>query len=349
MLEDRQDDQVAVLASGDALVYGVGSWLIKLIGNENLIFRPNVSSVQYCFHALRLPWQQAEMVSLHGRPLYSLRRHIRSNHLIAVFTDQKSNPRIIADELVEQGFGESEIWVCQAMAQNGQNISEFTALELSNHEGKFDPLNICIIRFSRPAANEHKALPAFPGIADEQFVIGSAPGYGMISKREIRLSILSMMSPEIGEIAWDIGAGCGSVSVEWARWNNQGQIYAVEKSEQRIDNLIANSEKFGTTLNLTPVQGAAPEACDSLPDPDSILSAAAAGSGRFSILPGIALNRAASWWQARLPMKVGKPWKNLWKTSLGDSGSTLEIEKNLPEKTQNRKLKPVTVAACIKA
>ena len=347
-LEACQDKQIIVLASGDALFYGVGIWLIRLIGDTHLIFHPNISSIQYCFHALKLPWQHAEIVSLHGRPLHSLRRHIKPRHLIAVLTDRESRPQVIANELVNQGYGESNIWVCEAMAQNEQNITQFSALELLNHTPDFNSLNTCIIQFSHRATRTHRRLPTFPGIADEDFITGSEPGFGMISKREIRLTILALMSPENGEIAWDIGAGCGSVSVEWARWNNQGQIYAIEHNEQRIDHLIANSEKFGTTLNLTPIQGEAPKACDSLPDPDSIFIG---GSTGLDQILDFAWQRLKSGGKL-VASSVTKESRQSLEKFMADKSQrqwiTLEVEKNLPGKNQNRKLKPVTIAACKK-
>ena len=348
MLEARQDKKIAVLASGDALFYGVGSWLIRLIGDAHLVFRPNISSIQYCFHALGLPWQHAEIVSLHGRPLHSLRRHIKPNQLIAILTDKKSNPRVIANELVKQGYGESRVWVCEAMAQNEQLINRFSALELSKHHAEFNALNICIIQFSPCDPNTHRELPTFPGIADEHFITGSKPGFGMISKREIRLVILSMMSPENGEIAWDIGAGCGSLSVEWARWNNQGQMYAIEQNEHRIDNLIANSEKFGTTLNLTPIQGTAPQACGSLPDPDSIFIGGSSGLGQILDFAWGRLKSGGKLVASAVTEESRKSLEEFMNNKPQRQWVTLEVEKNLPGKNQNRKLKPVTIAACKK-
>ena len=125
-------------------------------------------------------------------------------------------------------------------------------------------------------------------------------------------------------------------------------MYAIEQNEQRVDYIIANSEKFGTTLNLTPIQGVAPEACDSLPDPDSIFIGGSNGLGKIldyawdRLKPGGKLITSAVTSESRdvlerfMEHKLNRQWV------------TLSVEKNIPKNTQTRKLKPVTIAACRK-
>ncbi len=349
MLQTNQGSKIVVLGSGDALFYGVGTWLRQSLMNENLRFHPNISSIQYCFHAIGLPWQQAEVVSLHGRPLSTLRRHIRHNHLIAVLTDQYANPITIAGELERQGYGQSRVWVCEAMGCQRQTLRRFVARELAHLDLVFDALNICIIDQQRANAVPVDTLPAFPGIPDTGFSTGSRPGYGMISKRETRLTILTLMSPENDEIAWDIGAGCGSVSVEWARWNHQGHIYAIEQSAARIEHVITNSERFGTCLNLTPICGEAPACCDALPDPDSVF-VGGSGGGLDTILdyawqrlkPAGKLVASAVTEASRVSLA------SFYENKPAHEWVTLQVEKKLPGCTTHRALRPVTIAKCIK-
>ena len=347
-LDQNQDKQIAVLASGDALFYGVGSWLIKLLKRENLAFYPNISSIQYGFHAVGLPWQQAEVVSLHGRPLSTLRRHLKNQQLIATFTDSTCHPQAIAKELCSQGFGASTIWVCEALGGVEQHIEDFSASELSITDQKFHDLNICIMRLSRSADAHHHALPSFPGIADHLYSTGSEPGYGMISKREIRLTILSLMQPENDEIAWDVGAGCGSVSVEWARWNHQGQIYAIEQCEERIDHIIKNSERFGTRLNLTPIQGSAPESCDGLPDPDSIFIGGSGGLRKLLEYAWQRLKPGGKLVASAVTEESIDALQDFLEGKTGRELVRLTVEKNLPGRDEMRKLAPVVVGKCIK-
>ncbi|MCY3769997.1 MAG: precorrin-6y C5,15-methyltransferase (decarboxylating) subunit CbiE [Gammaproteobacteria bacterium] len=349
ILESNQGRRIIVLASGDALLYGIGTWLNRLVGREHLVFHPNLSSIQYCFHAIGLPWQQAEIVSVHGRPLKTLRRHIRHNHLIAVITDDQSSPDRIAGELCRQGYGESRMWVCEAMGRAEQQIQQYTAAALSRSGRSFHPLNVCIILQKRNREMTQPPLPVFPGIADHLFATGSKPGYGMISKRETRLAILSLMQPESGEIAWDIGAGCGSVSVEWARWNDRGQIYAIEQSPTRMDRIRDNSERFGTTLNLTPVQGTAPDCCDALPDPDAVF---VGGSGGLAAMLAYAWDRLKPGGKL-VASAVTDPSQAALAAFYQDKPArewiTLAVEKNLPDRLETRSLAPVTIAKCVRS
>jgi len=346
--KQKKGKRICILASGDALFFGIGSWLNRQLGNQNLNFYPNISSIQACFHAIGLPWQEAKVVSLHGRPLSSLRRYLVNQQLIAVLTDNHSNPIAIARELNQQGFGQSDMWVCESMGKmtnehNSQSVSQYTVGKLAALNFSFQTLNVCLV-----ALKGQTALPAFPGIADELFSTGSAPGYGMISKREVRLSILSLMQPSPNEIAWDIGAGCGSVSVEWARWNNSGTIYAIESSQSRIDHIKNNSDRFGTTQNLKIIEGNAPTCCTNLPKPDSIFIGGSNGLGAMldfawqQLKPGGKLVASAVTENSRealISFMSAKP---------GFEQVDIQITKNLPDNLTLRTLSPVLLAKCQK-
>ena len=138
----------------------------------------------------------------------------------------------------------------------------------------FSPLNVMLRETRGPGG----LLPEFPGIPDERFSTGAEPGKGLLSKREVRLSILSLLAPRAGEIGWDVGAGCGGVSVEWARWNPYGEVHAVEVHAERLEHLNINRERFGVVSNLHVVAGRAPEACSPLPDPHAVFIGGSSGS-----------------------------------------------------------------------
>ncbi len=107
-------------------------------------------------------------------------------------------------------------------------------------------------------ADGYRSFPVFPTNCSSPTMTSQAKG--MLSKREVRLTILSLLSPRAGEVGWDVGAGCGGVSVEWARWNPHGTVYAVECHEERLRCLTANRERFGVLNNLHIIAGQAPEA-----------------------------------------------------------------------------------------
>ncbi len=345
LLDAQQSKRVVVLASGDALYFGVGKYLIRVVGNNHLNFYPNISSVQASFHALGLAWQDAKVVSLHGRPLNSLRRHLVGDRLIACLTDAKSNPIAIARELQAQGFAGSRIWVCEAMGSPHQRVGEFAVAELAKSKSSFDELNVCVIQLS----GRQTLLPSFPGIADHLFSTGAKPGFGMISKREIRLTILSLMQPAAGEVAWDIGAGCGSVSVEWARWNEAGHIYAIENDPARIEHIKINSERFGTDHNLSVIETSAPAGCDDLPDPDCIFIGGSRGLDEMleyawrRLQAGGKLVVSAVTDASRRALAEFIPGKH------GLEQIDIQVSKNLPDSSESRTLKPVLVVKCIKS
>jgi precorrin-6Y C5,15-methyltransferase (decarboxylating) len=343
LIEQNQGKRICILASGDALFFGVGSWLNRQFDNQHLSFYPNISSVQACFHVIGLPWQEAKVVSLHGRPLNSLRRYLVNQQLIAILTDSLSNPVAIARALNEQGFGLSDIWVCESMGSKNQTVSQYKAANLETSNLSFQALNVCIV-----ALKGQTTLPAFPGIADELFSTGSAPGYGMISKREVRLSILSLMQPSPNEVAWDIGAGCGSVSVEWARWNHTGQIFAIESSLDRINHIKINADRFGTAQNLNIIEGNAPDCCTDLPRPDSIFIG---GSNGLAVMldyawqqlkPGGKLVASAVTSDSRAALITFISKKQ------GGQQVEIQVTKNSPDSHELRILAPVLLAKCVR-
>lgn len=268
--------RIALLASGDPLFYGISSTLLRHFSSEHLVFHPNISSVQAAFARLGRPWQSAHIVSVHGRPLASLRGVLQGNRLYALLTDRESSPTAIAQLLVNVGFGESGLWVAEDLGMPEERFRHFRAGDLVNSAIEFSPLNVVIVETRGPGG----VLPEFPGIPDEQFSTGAEPGKGLLSKREVRLTILSLLSPRAGEVGWDVGAGCGGVSVEWARWNLQGEVYAVECHPERLEHLGINRERFGVVNNLHIVPGVAPEALTELPDPRAVFIGGSSGNLR---------------------------------------------------------------------
>lgn len=258
--------QVVVLASGDPLFYGIGAWLKRTFAAESLCFYPNVSSVQVACHRLGLSLQAVQVVSLHGRPLASVRRHLHSNKTLVLLTDQYSQPHHIAQECVQAGLDESEVSVCEALGYEQEKVRHFSAADLANTSIHWDPLNVVVVKTSQQTS----CYPSSVGIPDTAFVTDKGEGKGMITKREVRLLILSYLSIEQGDIVWDIGAGCGGVSVELAYWHPCSQIVAMEHHPERLACLTANQQGFGVMQNLSIVSGRAPDVLASLPDSFSV-------------------------------------------------------------------------------
>lgn len=274
LLGNHRGRRIALLASGDPLFYGIGAGLIRHLGADKLVFHPHLSSIQVAFSRIGRPWQQARVVSLHGRPLNGLRAVLQANRLYALLTDRISHPGAIARMLTEVGLGDSAMWVAEDLGTSYERVRHFPAAALADSEMHFSALNVVIVE----TRGRGGCLPEFPGIADEDFVTDSEPGKGMLSKREVRLNILSLLAPRAGEIGWDIGAGCGGVAVEWARWNCLGMVYAVECHAQRLQCLAANRERFGVIDNLHIIAGRAPEALADLADPHAVFIGGSSGA-----------------------------------------------------------------------
>ena len=246
---------IAVLASGDPLYFGIGRWFSKNFVNKDLLFYPAVSCVQEACHRFGLSLQDVTVLSLHGRPLEKIRTTIKANTIIVVLTDQLSQPQVLARECLAAGFEQSTLQICENLGYASEKISSYTAQDLALNNKSFDPLHVTLIT----VAGKGAVLPEFPGFPDVVFETGKEPGKGMLSKREVRLTILSFLQPANGDVIWDIGAGCGGVSVELAYWNEQVMVYAIEHHHQRLQYLTTNQHRFGVVSNLHIVNGRAPE------------------------------------------------------------------------------------------
>lgn len=274
LLADYAAKTVVVLASGDPLYYGIGRWFIRRYPRQYLHFYPAISSVQAACHQLGLALQDVQVVSLHGRPLHSLRRYLQPRQSLLVLTDHRSQPLALAEECARAGFAQSRLSVCENLGYRQQRIRHFSVdTLLADRAIAFDPLHVTLIRLQGSGG----VLPVFPGIADSDFITDAAPGEGMISKREVRLAILSLLQPAAGDSIWDIGAGCGSVSVELAYWQRRAQVYAIEYHPQRLHCLSQNRQHFGVSQNLQIIRGRAPEALASLPRPNKVFIGGSGG------------------------------------------------------------------------
>jgi len=265
-------DHVVILASGDPLLFGIGKYLQSEFGDQVTCIS-GVSSLQGACELTGLSLQDAQLVSLHGRPLNHLKRHLQPHRTLLILTDQNSHPQAIAKVLVAANLGLSKIHVCERLGYEDQNQQQFIAQDLATNSTPFASLHVTVVH----TLGIGHVMPNFPGIADAHFVTDGESGKGLLTKREVRLNILSLLQPAPQDIAWDIGAGCGGVAVEWALWNPQGQVYAIEHHDQRIACLEANKEAFGVSANLSVIQDKAPDCLKELPFPDKVFIGGSGG------------------------------------------------------------------------
>lgn len=259
---------VVMLASGDPLFFGIGRLLVEAFPREQLIFYPHISSVQLAFSRIGIPWQEAAIISLHGRESTALDQALKQGKSpIALLTDPISNPAAIAEQLIALKPTQSyQIWICSRL---GSPQEQVVSLDLDQVKSQTFTEPLVMVLVARPAPDPlPQTLPTL-GIPDAWFhTYSDQPG--LITKVEIRVQILGLLQlPKTGVI-WDVGSGTGSIAIEIARLAPQSTVYAIEKRAAGIQLIGKNRQRF-QTQNLEIISGTAPNVLDGLPDPCRVI------------------------------------------------------------------------------
>lgn len=256
----RRGARVVVLASGDPYCYGVGATFARHVAVEETRCFPAPSA--FSLAAARLGWalQDCVLESLHGRNFARIRRWLQPGARILALSWDGDTPRRLAEELRARGMGGSRIVVLEAMAGERERLHETTAERFSG--AAIDPLNTVAIEVV--AAPGAKIIPRAPGLPDEFFEHD-----GQITRREVRAVTLSSLGSRRGELLWDVGAGSGSVAIEWLLSDPKNRAVAVEARADRAARIRRNAEALGTP-DLVLKEGRAPEALDGLDAPDAV-------------------------------------------------------------------------------
>ncbi|MFS8046224.1 precorrin-6y C5,15-methyltransferase (decarboxylating) subunit CbiE [Rhizobium sp. BR 314] len=256
----RRGEPTVVLASGDPFFYGVGATLSRGIPASEMSVIPAPSSFSLAASRLGWPLQEITVLSLHGRPINLIRPHLHPGRKILALTSDGKGPADLAALLQASGFGQSELMVLEALGGPHEKASRQTADDFAL--SGVNDLNICGVEVKAGAGARILSLSA--GLADELFEHD-----GQITKREIRAMTLSALAPRHGELLWDIGAGSGSVGIEWMLADTSLRAIAIEASSERAARIRRNTANFGVP-GLTVVEGEAPDALAGLPVPDAI-------------------------------------------------------------------------------
>jgi precorrin-6Y C5,15-methyltransferase (decarboxylating) len=251
---------VVVLASGDPFFFGVGVTLARQIDRSEMHVLPAPSS--FSLAASRLGWalQDTTIVSLHGRPLDLVRPHLQPGSRILALTSDEHGPGQLAELLAASGFGQSRLTVLEALGGGQERVTSHIAADFSLAD--INALNICAVEVV--AETGARILPLASGLDDWLFEHD-----GQITKREVRALTLSALAPRRGELLWDIGAGSGSIGIEWMLSDPAMRAIAVEGSAERAERITRNAANFGVP-GLTIVHGTAPAGLAGLPSPDAI-------------------------------------------------------------------------------
>ncbi|MCP3742046.1 precorrin-6y C5,15-methyltransferase (decarboxylating) subunit CbiE [Rossellomorea sp. BNER] len=252
----QETRNVVILVSGDPLFYGLGSVLAKKLPLE---IYPYISSVQLAFSRMQESWQDAYVVSLHGRSMKGLAQRIDGRKKMAVLTDETNSPQAIAKYLKRFGMTEYDAFVAENLQGENERCRFFTLDEME--QTSFFPLNVVILK-------QRLLVERTPiGIPDDAF-LQRKPDKGLITKKEIRTLCLQELGLKNNSIVWDIGTCTGSVAIEAAKMAREGAVYAIEKNEGDLKNCLENQLKHRT--DFVAVLGKAPDRLDEFPDPHAI-------------------------------------------------------------------------------
>ncbi|MCK5229590.1 MAG: precorrin-6y C5,15-methyltransferase (decarboxylating) subunit CbiE [Desulfobulbaceae bacterium] len=264
---------VGVLAGGDPLFFGIGRRLVEKFGPDMVDVFPGISSLQLACARFKIPWDDARVVSLHGRRSEHIGVQLLQHHKVIVFTDSNFSPDKVAGALkqylelvnAERILMQSRIFVAENLGKGCERLVEGTIARIAGMS--FDALNIMIL--NRPEA---VVYPGPLGLKEQEIVHSR----GLITKDEVRAVTLHKLGLPFKGVFWDIGSGSGSVSVEAARLCPGLTIFAVEKEEERLANIRRNIVSF-ETFNVIPVAGVAPDVLGGLPAPDRVFVGGSGG------------------------------------------------------------------------
>ncbi|MBI4921214.1 MAG: precorrin-6y C5,15-methyltransferase (decarboxylating) subunit CbiE [Devosia nanyangense] len=255
----RRNTATVVLASGDPLWFGIGATLAKHLDAAEFGVHPSPSSFQLAAARLRWPLQHLATVSLHARPPELLHPHVApGNRVLALTSDATTAPHV-ARLLAERGYGRSILTVLENLGGAGERIASAEALGFDLAPGDFYVLAVDC------AADPGAALlPPVPGLPDDAFVSD-----GQLTKREVRAATLAKLAPYPGALLWDVGAGCGSIGIEWMRAARDAHAVAFEREGERLQMIAVNAARLGVP-GIRIENGEAPDSLAGMPVPDAV-------------------------------------------------------------------------------
>lgn len=259
LVTGHEDDPVVVLASGDPLLAGVGSTLVELFGPEAVRVHPHVSSVALA--AARMGWSSDSyaVVRLRGADVDLVRRELYDGRRVLVLARDAGTPAEVAALLVGDGYGDSLLTVLGDLGSATESRQDVPA---SGWTGTAPDLHVLAVRcLAGPSAGVGSLAPGLPDAAFDHD--------GQLTKRDVRASALARLQPRPGELLWDVGAGAGSVAIEWLRSHPSCRAIAVEQRAPRVKRIAANAAALGVP-GLQTVLGSVPAALEGLPAPEAV-------------------------------------------------------------------------------
>jgi precorrin-6B C5,15-methyltransferase / cobalt-precorrin-6B C5,C15-methyltransferase len=257
LLSEVARSRVVALASGDPLLAGIGSTLIEMLGAAAVRIHPAVSSVALA--RARMGWSEesTQLVRLRGDDLDVVRRYMFPGRRLIILSRDADSPAAVAQLLSDAGYGDSVITVLGDLDTDAESR---IAMAARDWRVSVPALNVTCVR----CAGIHAAASLAPGLPDQVF-----DHDGQLTKRDLRASAMAHLMPRPGELLWDVGAGAGSIAIEWLRSDPGCRAIAVERDLDRAKRIRSNAEALGVP-GLEVLHGQAPEVLASLSKPDAI-------------------------------------------------------------------------------
>lgn len=257
----RRGTPTCVLASGDPFHYGIGTALVRLVGADAIACLPHSSAFSLAAARLGWPLQDCLCVSLHGRALERIIPALQPGVRVLALSWDGGTPAQLAALLCDRGFGPSVMTVCESMGGSSERCRAARAETFDLHDVA-DLNTIAVELRATPAA---RIRPCTPGLPDDWFEHD-----GQITKAPIRAVTLSALAPRPGELLWDVGAGSGSVGIEWLLAHPAMRAVAIEPRFDRMARIGRNAAHWGVSDRLQQALGEAPAALRELPYPDAV-------------------------------------------------------------------------------
>ncbi|PWM78714.1 MAG: bifunctional cobalt-precorrin-7 (C(5))-methyltransferase/cobalt-precorrin-6B (C(15))-methyltransferase [Phascolarctobacterium sp.] len=263
---DPQKDVVSVLVSGDVGFFSLAKTISGKLPDCECVRYCGISSLVYFAQLLEMSWDDAKIISMHGRRQNFIEA-VAHNKKVFALTGGENSPQALCARLCEHGLGGVTVYVGENLSYDDEKVSSMTAEEGAKQS--FSSLSVMMIINS-----EAKALPHnVHGLSDDLFIRSKVP----MTKQEIRAVSLSKLMPQETDVIYDIGAGTGSCSVELALQAKRGMVYAFERNEEAVQLIEKNKALFGVE-NLTVVPGEASENLEAMPVPDCVFIGGSGGN-----------------------------------------------------------------------
>jgi precorrin-6B C5,15-methyltransferase / cobalt-precorrin-6B C5,C15-methyltransferase len=256
LLEEHRHRRVGVLASGDPMFHGIGATLARLVGPDRLHVIPHPSSVSLAAARLGWPLATTDVLSLVTAPVTALNALVNPGRRILVLSSGTTTAAEVAALLTARGYGSSALTVLSQLGGPAEQVATGTAADPPPSP---DPLTIVAVELG-----DGPRTSVVPGLPDDAYETD-----GQLTKREIRAVTLATLGPAPGEMLWDVGAGSGSIGIEWMRAHPSCRAVAVESDPARARTIATNAATLGVP-GLRVIHGAAPAALADLPTPDVV-------------------------------------------------------------------------------